>query len=143
MPKRRAADAVIVPVQRARLLDKQHRISQLLLNKPTDRTHESRFQLIVNTQGNIFDYYDGSAKWDGDIQVRVSKDPGFYTMELSVPLKSIELDPSRERFARINVVRNVFGRKNVGAGQHKETSNWYITDASNLDPQARGWLVFE
>jgi len=115
---------------------------ELLLNRATDTTKEERFQVIVNTTGNIFDYYNGSADWDGDIDVAVEISPKHYTIELSVPLKEIGVNPARERFMRMNLARNVYARKELSTGEAKELSGWYLTPFGNLDPRARGWIVF-
>jgi hypothetical protein len=115
---------------------------EVLLNRPSDTTPEQRMQAIVSTSGNIFDYYDGKATWDGDIEVKTLLKPDSYVIEMSLPVKDVGMDPAKERFLRINFVRNVYARKEMQGGEPKEISNWYLTPFSNLDPKARGWLVF-
>ena len=115
---------------------------EILLNRPDDTTADQRLQAIINTNGNIFDFYNGDANWDGDIEVKTALQPEFYTMELSLPLRDVGMDPAKNRFLRINLVRNVYARKTLGGGDPEEISNWYLTPFSNLVPKARGWLVF-
>lgn len=114
---------------------------EILLNKPTDTKEEERCQVIINTRGNLFDYYNGSAAWDGDIQVGTSVEPNAYVVEVSLPWKAIGIDPGRDRFLRFNCVRNVYGRATLGSDEAKEVSTWYPTPGSTLPPTARGWLV--
>jgi len=114
---------------------------EFLLNKRDHTKPEQNFQIILNTRGNIFDYFKGSGQWDGDIRVKIAKAPKFYTIEFSVPLKDIGIDPTRDRFVRINLVRNVF-QKRGGRPKPREISNWYVTPFGNRDPRARGWMVF-
>lgn len=115
---------------------------EVLLNLPEDTEPEQRFQVITNTKGNIFDYYNGSADWDGPIEVGTAIALGFYTVEMAIPLKRIGMDPEQKRFIRMNLARNVYGRKELKTGKAKELSAWYLTPFGNLDPRARGWLVF-
>jgi len=115
---------------------------EILLNLPDDVEPEQRFQVITNTTGNIYDYYNGSADWDGPIEVATATALGFYTIEMSVPLRRIGMDPAKQRFIRLNLARNVYGRKELGTGRAKEHSAWYLAPFGNLDPRARGWLVF-
>ena len=112
------------------------------VNKATDTKATQRFQAIFNTRGNIFDYYAGSAKWNADIRVATQVHPDHYVIEFSVPLRAIDIDPAKTRFVRVNFMRNVYAREKLGGGNPKEVSAWYPTAAGNLDPQARGWLVF-
>lgn len=114
---------------------------EVLLNKPSDTKAEQRCQVIVSTTGNIWDFYNGTDKWDGDIKTATVIDPQFYAMEISIPLKEIGFDPAKERFVRVNFTRNVYGRKELGAGNPKEASAWYLSD-DNPNPKSRGWLIF-
>jgi hypothetical protein len=115
---------------------------EFLLNRPTDTTERQRLQIIVSTRGNLFDYYDGSETWNGDIAVQTRIEPTFYAIELGIPVKAIGIDPAQNRFLRVNFVRNVYARKDLSGGEPKEISNWYLTPFSNLDPKARGWVIF-
>jgi len=115
---------------------------ELLLNRPADTKAEERCQVIVGARGNIFDYFNGSAKWDGDIAVGARLENDGYVVELSVPLADIGWAPSKERFLRANFARNVYAREQLRGGNPRETSTWYSTAFGNLDPQARGWLIF-
>ena len=115
---------------------------EVLLNRPSDTTIEQRLQAIVNTRGNVFDYYNGKLDWDGPLEVKTAVEPKSYVIEMWLPLKDIGIDVSKERFLRINFVRNVYARKDLRAPKPKEISNWYLTPFSNLTPKARGWIVF-
>jgi len=115
---------------------------EILLNRPDDTVADQRLQAIINTKGNIFDFYNGDTDWDGDIEVKTAMQPDFYTMELSLPIRDVGMEPAKNRFLRINLVRNVYARKTLRGGRPKEISNWYLTPFSNLVPRARGWIVF-
>ena len=115
---------------------------EFLLNRPDDTSKDQNFQIIANTQGNIYDSYLGDSKWDGDIRIATAVEPDSYTVEFSVPLAQIGIDPARDRFLRVNMVRNVYARKTLHTGREKEISSWYLAHFGNLDPRARGWLVF-
>jgi hypothetical protein len=114
---------------------------EVLLNRPTDTKKEERCQVIVSTTGNIFDYHNGSTKWDGDIRTGIRIEPEHYTIEMAIPLKEIGIDPATDRFLKINLTRNVYGRKELGIGEPKEASAWYLSD-DNPNPKSRGWLIF-
>jgi hypothetical protein len=60
---------------------------------------------------------------------------------VSLPLAQIDIDPAKERFIRFNMVRNVYARKQLGLGDAKETSAWFLSD-DNPNPNSRGWMVF-
>ncbi|MBM4082513.1 MAG: hypothetical protein FJ278_22600, partial [Planctomycetes bacterium] len=113
---------------------------EFLINRLSDTTKEQRCQIILNTKGNIWDYYNGDQKWDGDIKTGIAIEPTFYTIEASLPLKDIGITPGKERFIRFNVSRNVYARKELRIGEEKEISGWYPSD-DNLNPKSRGWLV--
>jgi len=119
---------------------------EFLLNKPSDTSTNQRHQLCINTKGVFFDFFAGSAKWNGTTQIAITLEPDCYIMEFSVPLKEINIDPARDRYLRVNLVRNVFGRKELGKQDKdqaaKEISNWFYTALSNIDPMSRGWLIF-
>ena len=115
---------------------------ELLVNRPTDTSMKQNFQVITNTRGNIYDSYRPGVDWDGDIKTACAFVPDGYTIEMSIPLKEIGLDPRRDRFLRVNFSRNTFARKTLGTGRPKEFSAWYLTPYGNRDPRARGWLVF-
>ena len=115
---------------------------EFLLNRPTDTVKTQNFQIIANTRGNIYDSLKGDVKWDGDIKVAADVQPEFYTIEVSVPLKEIGIDPVKDRFLRVNFVRNFYGKVRGKIGAPTEVSTWNLTPFGNLDPRARGWLVF-
>jgi|GEM_PF-1005528 len=114
---------------------------EFILNKSTDTTIKQRFQIVVNSQGNFLDYYNGGTAWDGDIQVGAKTMPDAYTVEFSIPFQEIGFDPQTDQFARVNVVRNVFGKKRRGHARG-DISNWYLSLDNNLDLAGRGWIVF-
>jgi len=115
---------------------------ELLINRPGDTDPGQRFQAIISAAGNLFDYYKGSEKWDGALEVKTALEPQCYTIELSLPMKEIDLDPGRDRFVRVNMVRNFYGQQDMRPGEPVELSSWYLTSYSNFDPRARGWLIF-
>ena len=115
---------------------------EVLMYKPTDSKPTQRFQAVVGARGNVFDYYAGSAKWDGDIGIGTAINKHYYVVEISVPLKAIGMHPNLGRFLRINFARNVYARPELRGGVPLETSVWSTTASGNLDPQAAGWLIF-
>lgn len=114
---------------------------ELLINKITDTTPEERCQIIVNTQGNIWDYFNGHSQWNGDIRTGIAIAPDYYTMEIAIPLADIGISPAKDRIIRFNCARNVYARQTLGTGEAKEISAWYPSD-DNVSPESRGWLIF-
>ncbi len=115
---------------------------EFLLNKPDVQDLDGVFQLIVNTESppNLFDMYGPDAAWDGDIEAASTRQPGRgWTTEFSVPFADIEVRSVRDRFLKMNLVRNV----KAGTHEYEEISNWFPTPFGNRDVEARGWLVLE
>ncbi len=114
---------------------------ELLLNLPEATDPAEYFQVIANTEPtpDLFDMLNKDASYDGDIEAAVMRIPGEgWKIELSVDLAEIGVDPARDRFLKMNFVRNV-----IGARDYLETSNWFPTHYANGDLESRGWLILQ
>ena len=79
------------------------------------------------------------ASWDGDIRTAVLRIPGQgWKIEFSVPLAQIGFDPARDRFLKMNFVRNVVGQR-----EYLEVANWFPTSSGNWALESRGWLILQ
>ena len=101
-------------------------------------------QFIINANGAFFDQW---AKNDGETYTeRLSANftckwaakvhDGKWTAELRLPLREFGCDPATRRLLRLNLVRNVQGKKG-------EISAWFSSVGAHADPLSRGWLVLE
>lgn len=116
---------------------------EFLLNKPDDTDAKDRLHIIFNTRGNIYDEYKGASAWDGDIERKVTVDKDYYTIEFSVLLKEADFDINKDRFAKINFVRNFYGYdRQKWRGIRPEISNWFTSVDNNVDVKGRGWIIF-
>ena len=127
---------------------RDHRVMQeesvgLLIGRPTESLQDRKdCQVHVSPAGNIYDAYDGSIEWDGDIQVGTGIQPECYVVEFSIRLREIDIDPAKDRFLRVNFVRSVFDPDGEGRKfRAKENPVWFPTAAGIADPDARGWLI--
>ena len=114
---------------------------EFLLNRPETTDPDDFFQAIINCEPtpNIFDMLHKDKTWNGDIQAAVLQIPGQgYKMEFSIPFADLGIDPAKDRFLKMNFVRNV-----VGAREYLEISNWFPTSAGNWELDSRGWLILQ
>ena len=115
---------------------------EFLLNKPQTKGPKDYFQVILNTENppNLFDMLNGDWNWNCGVEAASQRQPSEgWTIEFAVPLKEIAMDPARDRFLKMNMVRNVMARAN----EYAEISNWFPTYYANGDLESRGWLVLE
>ena len=114
---------------------------ELLLNRPDATDPDDFFQAIVNCEAspNIYDMLHKDADFTADIQAAARQIPGEgWKLEFSVPLAQIGFDPARDRFLKMNFVRNV-----CSARDYVEVSNWYPTHSGNWALESRGWLILQ
>ena len=114
---------------------------EFFLNKLTDTELTQRCQVIVNPKGNLFDYFDGTDKWDGDIPVAARIDKDRWTFEFSIPLDAIGIDPAATPFVKCNVVRNAYAPRGRGK-LLEESAGWAPTAENFLVLASRGLLFF-
>ncbi|MHC4873232.1 MAG: DUF4838 domain-containing protein [Planctomycetota bacterium] len=112
---------------------------EIFLNKSDAKDNSQYFQTIVSINGVIFDMLNKDAKWNGDIKTATKRFKDHWTLEVSIPLKSIGMDPAKVKGLRLNIVRDVFG---PGPGNITQISPWFPTFFGHSDLSLRGWLFF-
>ncbi len=115
---------------------------EVFLSGADDKRLEHVLHIGCNTQGTIYDALGEAVEWDGQIEVATVTAPEFYTVELAIPLKRARLGLPQQRFARFNVMRNVYARLHLGGGRAEERSAWFLTPNATTSSVVRGWLVF-
>lgn len=111
---------------------------EIFLNK-LESGEKEYFQAVVNVEGIIFDQLNGDSKRDFDIIAKTKLYSDHWTLEMSVPLKEIGMDPAEFKGLRFNVVRNVLGRKR---GFSTQLSSWFPTVKVHSDKECRGLMFF-
>ena len=108
---------------------------EVFLNRPDAAEAKDYAQVIVNVKGVIFDQWRSDPKWNGDIAVATKAQPDRWTLEMSIPLKEIGMDPAQTRALRLNVVRDIFGQGNL-----TQINPWFPTVFGHGDLNLRGWV---
>jgi len=104
-----------------------------------DYTHQKQHykQLVVNCIGTVLDGADRDPLWNGDVQTAVSKGKGFWNVEISVTLKSLEAEVPKEGTTwGINLCRD-------RQPQPPETSSWAWVGTSFHNPAGFGTMEFK
>jgi hypothetical protein len=77
---------------------------------------EGYVQLAVNALGTQYDGRMMDAKWNGEWQVACARQDGYWTAELAIPWRTLELEPRPGGVLRANFFRS--------DAQHNEASGW-------------------
>lgn len=113
----------------------------IFISKP-GASPEERCQAHVSARGNIYDYYNGTARWNGDIQVGASVEADAYVVQFSIPLKAINIDPAKDRFLKVNFTRSGFEAASGEKGfSLREVSYWFPAREYTVEAKGRGLLV--
>jgi hypothetical protein len=108
---------------------------EIFLNRPDAAEAKDYAQVIVSVKGVIFDQWRSDPKWNGEIAVATKTWPDRWTLEASIPLKEIGMDPAQTRALRLNVVRDIFGQGNLS-----QINPWFPTVFGHGDLNLRGWV---
>jgi len=115
---------------------------ELILNRPGVTDPKEYFQIMTNSEGNIFDILKGDVAFNMNAEIATSIQKDHYVLEWALPWKEMQFDPKKDRRLRMNVVRNVFEHIRARTNTQTELSNWYLTARGNRDLIARGWVFF-
>jgi len=101
-------------------------------------------QFIINARGAFFDQWGRNERQtyqerlaaDFDCEWATQVGAEGWTAELRLPLAEFGCSPEDNRLLRIDLVRNVQGKK-------AEISAWFPSVGAHADPLSRGWITFE
>ena len=107
---------------------------------------KSRYHLIMNAAGEIYDAVDGNARWNASATVAVGKNAAenTWTVEVALPWRDLGVEPACGMICRGNL-----GRENMTQGgakwfENNECSSWCRVVTGGLNnPGSMGVFILE